>query len=154
VRPSAAGGLLISGSAPHQDAAMKRALAAIAFAAGPAGCSHHEEPVSPTGLLYACADGSAARIVYLGGGDPARARARLDYGGRSFDMAAAPAMSGLRYTSEAGLEPGRALVWSAQGDEAVLGEIAAEPAAPGGEREIVRCTRVRDGEAPPPSKHH
>lgn len=120
-----------------------RALAAIAAAASVAACAHHEEPGGPGGLAYACADGRPARIFYEGGGDPARGRARLLFDGRSFDMTAAPAMTGLRYISEAGLTGGHRLIWSAEGEDSALVEAPADPAA-SGEREIVRCTRSRE----------
>jgi len=123
------------------------AAAALAAAALLAGCDHHEEIAGPSGLPYACADGRSARIYY-NGGDPNRMPARLDFADRSFTLAPAPAMNGLRYMSEAGLEEGRGLAWWAQGDEAAISETSAE-----GEREIVRCTRVREGETAPPEQH-
>ena len=126
------------------------ALAAVAAAA----CQHHEEVAGPAGIPYSCADGRLARIVY-DGGDPNRAPARLDFDGRRFELAPQPALNGLRYASDEGLAPGRSLIWHAEGDEAALIEIPADPTA--GEREIVRCSRVREGEAMPEphgSDHH
>jgi membrane-bound inhibitor of C-type lysozyme len=98
-------------------------------------------------LPYACADGRAARIHY-GGGDPNRTAAVLSFDGREFRMTPDPAMSGLRYRSDDGLAPGVGLVWASEGDDATLIEVAAE-----GERALVRCTRVREGEATPPEDH-
>jgi membrane-bound inhibitor of C-type lysozyme len=52
-------------------------------------------------------------------------------------------MTGLRYEGEGGL------VWWSQGDEARLSEASAG----GAEREIARCTRVREGEAAAAAAH-
>jgi hypothetical protein len=124
---------------------MKRATAAagvlLLF-----GCDPHHEVEGPAGIAFSCADGRPARIFYEGGGDPARARARLLFDGHSFEMRAAPTLSGLRYSSESGLTPGSGLVWAAEGDEAVLIEMPAD-------REIVRCTRIRDGTPPTDETH-
>ncbi|HZF94181.1 MAG TPA: MliC family protein [Allosphingosinicella sp.] len=114
-----------------------------------AACGHHEEVAAgPGGLPYLCADGRAARIHY-DGGDPNRMPARLSFDGHDYEMAPQPAMSGLRYRSEAGAASGRALVWAAEGEEAALIEAAED-----GEREIVRCARVREGEAAPVAEAH
>ncbi|HEX8192703.1 MAG TPA: MliC family protein [Allosphingosinicella sp.] len=116
-----------------------RAQLGLAAAALLAACGHlAETPDGPAGLAYACADGRTA-IVRYDGGDPNRVPARLSIGGVEMPMVPDPAASGLRYRSEAGLEPGHALVWASQGDDAALIEIA-----PAGEREIVRCRRVRE----------
>lgn len=134
---------------------MRRVLALALLPALLSACDHHVEPAGPPYLAYACSGGEEARILYEGGGDPARGRARLHYRGHSFEMTAAPAMSGLRYTAEEGLEPGRGLVWSVEGDEAAIREIAEEPHAG---HEIARCTRIREriGETPEPAAddHH
>ena len=114
----------------------------LAGAALLAACGHHEEiAAGPGGLPYLCADGRAARIHY-DGGDPNRMPARLSFDGHDYRMAPDPAMSGLRYRSEEGRAPGRALVWAAEGEEAALIDVAED-----GEREIVRCARVREGDA-------
>jgi hypothetical protein len=134
---------------------MRLARATIAAAAGAAAlaaCDHHEDVAGPSGLPYACADGRSARIHY-DAGDPNRMPARLTFDGHDYVLAPDPAMSGLRYRSEAGLTPGRSLVWSAEGDAAALidapGAAAAEE-----EREIVRCARVREGEPAPAAEPH
>jgi len=132
---------------------MRAAVALLVLAgAALASCDHHEEIAGPAGLPYACADGRAARIHY-DGGDPNRMPARLSFDGREFEMAPDPAMSGLRYRSETGLAPGHGLVWSAEGDEAALIEVPLDPAATAGEREILRCARVREGETAPAEAH-
>lgn len=129
---------------------MSHARTALVFAAGLlAACDHHAEIAGPAGLPYACADGRAARIHY-DGGDPNRMPARLAVDGRDFVMHPAPAPNGLRYASEEGLSPGHSLVWWAQGDEASLIEVSADPAAAMAEREIVRCARVREGDPAAP----
>ena len=109
-----------------------RALAALLLLAGCAG--HSFEP-RPAGIPYVCTGGSTARIVYEGGGYFPRARARLSYDGREIALSAVPPTYGLRYVSEG--EP--ILIWSTQGEQARLSEMAAD----GAEREIARCTRVR-----------
>ena len=103
-----------------------------------AGCQHHEQAAGPPGLPYACADGTAAQ-VFFDGGDPNRSRARLDLDGRTLALRPDPAASGLRYVSEDGL------VWAVEGDEARLSQ-----ASGGEEREIVRCARLRHGQAAAP----
>ncbi len=112
-------------------------LAACALAAA---CAHHAEEGGPAGIAYACADGRAVRVVYENGGDPIRGRARLLLAGEEHLLAAAAAITGLRYMG-VGSSP---LVWSVGGDEAVLGEIGESG---GEEREIARCTRVREPSA-------
>jgi hypothetical protein len=130
-----------------------RAAAFFCVLAMLGGCRHVEEHAAPAGIGYACADGRAARILY-DGGDPTRAAARLLFGGREFTLVPVPATSGLRYVSELGLVEGRGLAWSAEGDAAVLSEPASDPAATEAEREIVRCTRVREADPPPPEAGH
>jgi hypothetical protein len=115
-----------------------------------AGGDHHAH--GPTGIPYACADGKAARIFYEGGGYFPRARARLDYDGRSIHFAATPPTYGLRYVSEEGGEEAPVLIWSARGEEAWLHALGDDH----DERELAHCTRVRAGgedhEATP--EHH
>lgn len=136
---------------------MRAAIALIAAAAAAlplAGCDHHEEIAGPSGIPYACADGRAAR-VHFDGGDPNRRPARLSFDGHDYEMAPDPAMSGLRYRSETGLAPGRGIVWTSEGEEAALIDVPADPASTEAEREIARCTRVREGEAAAaPEPHH
>jgi len=130
-------------------------MRAIPFAAALlSACAHHEVEEGPSGLFYSCGERRSARVFYEGGGDPARGRARIEFDGRSFDMAAAPAMTGLRYMTTA-TPGGPAHVWQVEGDQAALSDVAADAA--GEEREIARCTRVRDGEPaadPHPTDHH
>ena len=130
-----------------------RLAVAASAAAFIAGCDHHADVAGPAGLPYACADGRAARIHY-DGGDPNRMPARLVVDGREFVLHPAPAATGLRYSSETGLTPGHGLVWWAEGDEASLIEVSADPAAPAAEREIVRCARVREGDPAAPDEGH
>ena len=140
-------------SAQKGEWPLRSASSALALAAAAAisACQHHEEAAGPDGLPYACADGRIVRIVF-DGGDPNRAAARLRFEGRDFSLAPAPAMNGLRYVGGEGPTPGHALVWWSQGDEAVLSEAPAD--APGEEREIVRCSRVRDGAPEEPAGGH
>lgn len=121
-----------------------RAAISAAFAASLFACDHHVDVAGPAGVPYACADGRSARI-FFDGGDPNRLPARLEIDGRQIVLQPAPAMSGLRYASEDGL------VWWSEGDEARLSEAGPD----GGERELVRCARVREGETalPADEKH-
>jgi hypothetical protein len=132
---------------PARAATFASALALIG------ACRHVEEHAGPGGIPYACADGRTARIFY-DGGDPTRAPARLRFGGHEFTLAPAPAMNGLRYVSETGLGEGYRLVWWAEGDAALLSELASDPAAEPSEREIVRCARVREADGPTPHAPH
>ena len=120
-----------------------RAAACLSALALIGACKHAEEHSGPAGIAYSCGDGRTARI-FFGGGDPTRAAARLEFDGREHEVRPAPAMSGLRYVSESGL------VWSAEGDSAVVGQLTQDPAASEAEREIARCTRLRDGDVHPP----
>lgn len=132
---------------PARAAALSSALALLV------GCQHVAEHHGPEGIPYSCAGGGTARIFY-DGGDPTRAPARLFFDGHEYSVAPAPAMSGLRYVGESGPHPGYRLVWWAEGDSAIVSELAADPAASAAEREIARCTRVREGEAPAPEPGH
>lgn len=120
----------------------RSAAAAALLCAGLAGCGHHVEALGPAGLPYSCTGGRTARIFY-DGGDPNRAPARLEFEGRTVLLRPAPAMNGLRYEGEGGL------VWWSQGDEARLSEAAAD----GSEREIARCSRLREGDAAAHEEH-
>ena len=144
--------LILPAHPPH-DGAMRRAIpfaAALLAACG----GHHEVEEGPAGLLYSCGEGRLARVFYEGGGDPARARARVEIDGQSLDMASAPAMTGLRYMS-AGAPGGDTQVWQVEGDQAALTQVFPDSARE--EREIARCSRVREGEVAPephPPDHH
>jgi hypothetical protein len=131
---------------------MRNSLVAAAFAASvlAGGCDHHPEVEGPSGLAYACADGRSANIRF-DGGDPNRSPARLTLGEREFEMRPVPAMSGLRYQADEGLAPGRALIWSTEGDAAALSEAGLYGSV--GETEIVRCNRVREGLDAPADAH-
>ena len=117
-----------------------------------AGCAHHGESIydpPPTrDLAYSCGDGHVARIAYQNGGWFVRARASLVWDGRTIPLQASPPTYGLRYVSaDDAADP--ILIWTARGEEAWISEIAraAPPDAP--EREVARCTRVREGDAEP-----
>lgn len=102
----------------------------------------HEESAGPAGIPYLCADGKAARVLYVGGGYFPRAAARLLYDGRAIDLQATPPTYGLRYVS-ADAASGPIYIWSTRGEEAWLSEIdGPDPNAQA--REIAHCTRARE----------
>lgn len=108
-----------------------------------AGASNPPRTASgPPTVAYSCADGHPASVLYEGGGVYFRAKARITHHGRSYDLDAAPTLYGLRYRGDAG---DRRLAWTLQGEEAWLTESPDADGYTREEREIVRCTRVRDG---------
>jgi hypothetical protein len=131
-------------------ALLSAAFGALALAACAGG---HHGAHGPAGIPYLCGGGQPARIVYEGGGYYPRGSAELSWEGRTIHLAATPPTYGLRYQEPRDERP--VLVWSARGEEARLTELAADFS----EREIARCTRVREpgapeaqgGESPP---HH
>lgn len=106
----------------------------------------------PPVIPYLCEDGRPATAVYEHGGDYRHAKVKLTYDGHTTELRAAPAMSGMRYLSDAGREGAHSLVWSVRGEEGHLAE-----AYDGEDRHIARCVRVRSaagGEAAPHSEGH
>ena len=130
-------------------AVMSVGVSSIAMASGPGPAGKAGPPIVP----YLCSDGHTAEVIYRGGGDPRRARALVSHDGRTYDMRAAPALSGIRYRTGDSQAP--AVAWSLRGEQAVLSE------APDGdarsERELLRCVRVRGapaGKGQAPRVHH
>lgn len=106
----------------------------------------------PPVIPYLCEDGRPATAVYEHGGDYRYAKVKLTYDGHTTELRAAPAVTGMRYLSEADGEGGHALIWSVRGEEGHLAE-----AHDGEDRPLARCTRVRGaaaGEAAAPSEGH
>ena len=102
----------------------------------------------PGDLPYSCGGGHVARITYENGGWFVRARAKLVWDGRTTNLQASPPTYGLRYVSaDDAADP--ILVWTARGEDAWISEIARNAAADAPEREVARCTRVREGGAEP-----
>lgn len=98
----------------------------------------------PGDIPYSCGDGHVARITYENGGWFVRAKAKLVWDGRTTELQASPPTYGLRYVSaDDAADP--ILVWTARGEEAWITEIARDAAAETPEREVARCTRVREG---------
>lgn len=119
----------------------------------------------PEGLAFDCEPGGAATIAFNGGGylpdsslwgtsdkgeriQVPRSTARLTYGGRTHDLIAQIAPSGLSYRSAAPGDDGRYLVWTTGGDDAPTGAedavlaLRSDPqAGPPVEQEIARCRR-------------
>ena len=104
-----------------------------------AGCAHQRAEIDQPGIPYACADGKPARVFYTGGGYFPRARARLEYDGREYRLAAVPPTYGLRYVSD-GADNAPIMIWSVRAEEAWLTEL--DPGRTE-EREIAHCTRFR-----------
>ena len=115
-------------------------------------------PAPPNGLLYSCrtpgsADISEALITFNGqgyqpgnvvrseAGERPRSTAMLTFAGREYEMMADWAYLGMRYRSMEPVEAGRALVWTADGEEARI--LSAPATGEGGEAEIANCTRKR-----------
>ncbi len=118
-----------------------------------AGCAHGGESIydapRPRDIPYNCGDGHLVRISYENGGWFVRARAHLVWDGRTIALQASPPTWGLRYVSaDDAADP--ILVWTARGEEAWISEIARGDDADAPEREVARCTRVREGGADPP----
>ncbi|HTU12038.1 MAG TPA: hypothetical protein VMG08_14200 [Allosphingosinicella sp.] len=102
----------------------------------------------PGDIPYSCGEGHVARITYENGGWFVRAKAKLVWDGRTVQLQASPPTYGLRYVSaDDAADP--ILVWTARGEEAWITEIARSDAADTPEREVARCTRVREGGAEP-----
>ncbi|HYD13139.1 MAG TPA: hypothetical protein VEC11_09855 [Allosphingosinicella sp.] len=102
----------------------------------------------PGDIPYSCGDGHVARITYENGGWFVRAKAKLVWHDRTVRLQASPPTYGLRYVSaDDAADP--ILVWTARGEEAWISEIARNAAPNAPEREVARCTRVREGSAAP-----
>jgi len=118
-------------------------LSIFLLAAGEA--PHSNEPGD---LPYSCGDGHVARITYENGGWFVRAKAKLVWDGRTIHLQASPPTYGLRYVSaDDAADP--IMVWTARGEDAWITEIPRSAAADAPEREVARCTRVREGAAAP-----
>jgi membrane-bound inhibitor of C-type lysozyme len=120
----------------------------IALLSGCAGSGEVHGPHHPGPIPYRCGDGRLAQITYENGGWFVRARAHLVRDGRTTELQASPPTYGLRYVSaDDAADP--ILVWTARGEEALISEISRDAAADAPEREVARCTRVREGAAAP-----
>ena len=120
----------------------------IALLAGCAGSGEVHGAHHPGDIPYSCGDGHLARITYENGGWFVRARASLAWDGRTILLQASPPTYGLRYVSaDDAADP--ILIWTARGEEAWIIEIPRSAAADAPEREVARCTRVREGSAEP-----
>ena len=114
------------------------------------GCAHGGESIYDAApardIPYRCGDGHLARISYANGGWFVKARASLNWDGRTIALQASPPTYGLRYVSaDDNADP--ILIWTARGEEAWIGEIARGAAPDAPEREVARCIRVREGAA-------
>jgi hypothetical protein len=129
-------------------ALLSASLGALALSACAGGAGHHAH--GPAGIPYDCGDDRRARIAYEGGGYYPRGTAELSWEGRIIHLVATPPTYGLRYQEAGDARP--ILVWTAGAESASLIELAADFS----EREIARCTRLREpgmaephgGEAP------
>ena len=115
-------------------------------------------PTPPAGLLYSCrtaaGDQSEALIVFNGqgyqpgnvvrtaAGELPRSTATLTFAGRDYDLMADWTDLGMRYRSVEPVEGARALVWTADGEDARLATVPISEA--GGEAaELASCVRKR-----------
>lgn len=137
------------------------ALASLLALPALGACAQHRlAPALPAGLTYSCSGGPAILVYdgqgYLPGSSvrtpyaPAagqaptqapRSTAQLWYGGRHYRLMADYAEAGLRYRSVEPVSDTHALVWSADGESAWIGEVPAKGGAE--ERRLAECTRVR-----------
>jgi hypothetical protein len=121
-----------------------------------AGCaSAHEEDHYPPGVPYACEAGGDARAIYQAGGGPVAPRARVQHDGHVYELTADPSENGLRYV---GTEADMVVIWSVNGETAILSVIARDAPADAVPREI-SCPRRRAGTgeaapAPEAPSHH
>ena len=108
----------------------------------------------PGDIPYSCGEGHVARVTYENGGWFVRAKAKLVWDGRTIQLQASPPTYGLRYVSaDDAADP--ILIWTARGENAWISEIPRAAAADAPEREVARCTRVREGGAEPaPASGH
>jgi len=109
----------------------------------------------PGDIPYSCGtDGRVARITYENGGWVVRAKAKLVWDGRTIRLQATPPSSGLRYVSaDDAADP--IMIWTANGEEARIYELARNAPPGEAEREVTRCTRVRaDAAGPAPAAAH
>jgi hypothetical protein len=119
-------------------------IALLAGCAGHAGESIYDPP-PVRDLAYDCGAGHVARIAYQNGGWFVRARASLVWDGRTVALQASPPTYGLRYVSaDDAADP--ILIWTARGEDAWISEIPRNAAGDAPEREIARCTRIREAQ--------
>lgn len=121
--------------------------------------THHESAAAPAGLVYECRSGagtdvSEAMIVFNGqgyqpgnvvrtsAGEVPRSTATLWFRGREHALMADWSYLGLRYRSMEPFEGGRALVWTAEAEDARILSVPA--AGDGAETELAVCTRKRE----------
>jgi hypothetical protein len=112
-----------------------------------AGCAGAHEEHGPPGVPYACEAGGDARVTYRAGGGPVAPRARVQHDGHVYELTADPSENGLRYVSTEG---DAVVIWSVNGETAILSVIARDAPADAVPREI-SCPRRREasGEATP-----
>lgn len=96
---------------------------------------------APAIIPYVCGDGQPANVIYLSGSDYRHAKAKVTYGGRTFELSAAPTLYGVRYRGEAG--EGAPLAWTLSGEQAWLTESPDADGYTRQERELARCVRLR-----------
>lgn len=121
--------------------------------------THHAGPAPVEGLVYDCRtpDGASAGIarilfnrqgyqpagrVVTPGAEPApRSKATLWFRNREHELEASWTYLGMRYRSLAPIEPGRLLVWTADGEDAHILSVGEQQ--DGDETELASCTRRR-----------
>ena len=126
---------------------MRRALVAMALLAVPSlafGRVHEEHPGPPV-VPYLCNDGGTAIVTYLSGNDYIHASVRIEHGGRTDELRAAPTLYGVRYRAANAPAEGATLAWTLRGEQAVLSEAPDADSYTRTETEVLRCTRIRGG---------
>lgn len=117
------------------------ALVFLAFPTLVAGSGAPAPKSGPAVVPYLCSDGQPASVIYESGSDYLHARAKVSYGGRTFELAAAPTLYGVRYRGESG--DGAPLAWTLWGEQAWLSESPDADGYTRQERELARCVRLR-----------
>ena len=126
---------------------MRRALVALALLAVPsiAFARVHEEQPGPPVVPYQCNDGQTAIVTYLSGNDYIHASVRIEHGGRTEELRAAPTLYGVRYRAASAPAEGATLAWTLRGEQAVLSEAPEADSYTRSETEVLRCARIRGG---------
>lgn len=126
---------------------MRRAIVVLALLAVPsiAFSRVHEEHQGPPVVPYQCNDGGTATVTYLSGNDYIHASVRIEHGGRTEELQAAPTLYGVRYRAANAPAEGATLAWTLRGEQAVLSEAPDADSYTRAETEVLRCTRIRGG---------
>jgi membrane-bound inhibitor of C-type lysozyme len=115
--------------APHSLCLLLSLAASAAFADQPDTPGMPAAAENVITATYRCQSGQTI-IARYDNSNPDAPTARLEYGGRTFDMYNVRAASGARYATEQGLSPDKSLQWWTKGDDATLSEMLMDHTAP------------------------